>query len=132
MPPWLLRFLPHIGIAIALGIAIWRIDAAGYNRARKDAERRELTQAILIAKAERRLSQQISEGLATLDGNAAARLSEINVTERTIVQPTIVKEIQREARLSNPAAGLTPGLLNAVNQARNASADRPAPSGVSK
>lgn len=127
MPAWLLRFLPHIGLALALGFAVWWIYSSGQAAERKENQRRELTQAILIAKAERRLSQQISDGLAALDSNTSTRLNAIDVTERTVVMPTIQREIVREKRLSDPAAGLTPSLLDALNQARNASADHPAP-----
>jgi hypothetical protein len=127
MPVWLLRFLPHIGIALALGFAIWWIYDSGADAAEAKAERRELTQAILIARMEKRLSSQITEGLANIDSNAAARLSSIDVTEKTVVMPTIQREIVREKRLSDPSAGLTPSLLDAINKARNASADNPQP-----
>lgn len=65
--------------------------------------------------------------LAELDTRTAERLSQIDVEERTIVQPVITREIRNDPRLSNPAAGISNGVRDALNSARGASNNPPAP-----
>lgn len=131
--PVLLAFLrgnwQHLLIGALILFGIWKIDQNGYSRAKRQAEAAEQKRVEM----ERRLNEKISaaarDAVAAIDRNTVDRLGSIDVTERTIVQPTIVKEIQRETRLSDPAAGLTPGLLRAVNEARRASAGDPGTAG---
>lgn len=117
MPAALLRFLPHILIvAVVLGGVAW-IDHRGYQRAKADADQRALVAAAIAERKARRLEAALADIVGTLDAQLAERIAAIDVTERTIIQPTIEREIARETRLSDPALGLTDGLRKAINAA---------------
>jgi hypothetical protein len=49
------------------------------------------------------------------------RLGSLDVMEKTIVQPTLVKEIASAPRLTDPNLGITDGMLRVLNTARASS-----------
>jgi hypothetical protein len=120
MPMWLLRFMPHIGIAIAILGVVWWLDHAGYQRAMADRDARDakiLDQVRSdLRQSEQRLAIAIDGIAGTYDAQRAA-LARAGAT----LQPIILKEAANDPRLSDPAAGLTPGLLDAINRARSTS-----------
>lgn len=125
MPTWLLRILPYVGFALALGLAVWYIDHRGYERAQAEAERDKLEESLTRAEAEQLLAQQIrvweeklDEKLAESDARLAQRIGQIETVNRTIIQPTLEREIRSETRFSDPALGITDGMLRVLNQAR--------------
>ena len=109
-PAFLLRFLPHIAIALAVIGAVWFLDRQGYQRATRD---RAASDAALVAK--------ITAKLGEIDVRNAARLASIDTTERTIVQPILRTEIAREARYNDSRCAITPGVRDALNTAVAAS-----------
>jgi hypothetical protein len=117
MPPALLRLLPHIGLAFVLVAAIWWIDHRGYGRAIADRDARD---ARLLGRlhAELRDSEhRLAASMAGIEGDYEAARQSLSRAGAAL-QPIIVKEAARDPRLSDPALGLTPGLLAAVNRAR--------------
>lgn len=128
MPPGLLRLLPHIGIALALAAALWWIDHRGYSRAMADRDARDARLLGQLHAALRDSEQRLAASMAGIEGDyEAARLS----VSRTgaALQPIIIEEAAHDPRLSDPALGLSPGLLDAVNRARGAGACAAAPAG---
>jgi len=125
MPIWLIRFLPHIAIAAILLFGVWKIDSNGFRRAQREAERRELTQAVLIARAEKRLSKQMAAEMGEVDRQLTAKLGRIAKAERSVL-PSIQKEIRNDPRYTAPACALSDGMLRALNAARAAGNDPPA------
>jgi hypothetical protein len=121
LKPWWLRALPYLAVILAVaGAAAW-IDHRGYQRA-DDAAKLEKAQADSRAREiANKITGAITDAVATVDKNTAATLSRIDVTNRTIIQPTIRKEIEREIRFRDPDAGISDGLFNAINTARNLS-----------
>lgn len=135
MPIWALKALPYVGAVVLVGGAVWYIDHRGYERAEEYAKTEKLRDEKARLEQRSELVEQVGNVQAGLqdtviqiDSRVGARLGRLDVEERTIVQPTIVKEIQREKRLSDPAAGITDGLRDAINTARSASR-RPCPAG---
>lgn len=114
-----LRLLPHIlGVSAILG-ALWWLDHRGYVRGQDDAARERLITAIMLTRSARQTEQLLGEQINAFGARYEEGRSVIQTT-RTIIQPTVTKEIIREPRLSDPAAGLTDGLLHEVNRARSA------------
>lgn len=133
--PLFWKLLPYGAAVVALLLAVWYIDHRGYKR----AEQQNLYEAALEAKTRADMKSELIEqvgnvqtGLTNtvneIDGRVGARLGKLNIEERTIVQPTIMKEIRNAPRLTDPAAGITDGLRGAINTARSASR-RPCPTG---
>lgn len=128
MPVWLLRFLPHIGIALALGLAVWWINDAGYDRAMADRDARDAKMLLQFRTELRESEQRLATSIAEIGADYAAGKAARDMAFANL-QTQIAKEIAREKRLSDPAAGLTPGLLDAVNRARATGACAAAASG---
>jgi hypothetical protein len=119
MPTWLLRLLPHIGIALAIVGAVWWIDHKGYQRAMAD---RDASNAKLLdqMRTELRKSEQgLASSIAGIASDYEAQRGALARAGATL-QPIILKEAANDPRLSDPAAGLTAGVLDAVNRARAA------------
>jgi len=128
MPAALLRFAPHIGLALALGFAVWWVDHQGYGRAMADRDRRDAGMLLQIRAELRQSEQRLA---ITIDGIASDYQRQRDALSRAgaTLQPIILKEAARDPRLSDPAAGLTPGLLDAINRARATGACATAASG---
>lgn len=119
-------FLPHLVIAAGLLFGIWYIQDQGYRRAQREYERRELTQAILVLRAEKRLEAKLQQAIGAIGIDVDTRLTELGAA-RASVQTILQREIIREPRFSDPAAGITPGMLDALNRAGCASHPPSAP-----
>jgi len=111
IPAWLLRFLPHIAVALAVIGALLFVDHRGYARAQDDQK-----------KLEQRITAKISDAVDAIDKKTATRIADIDTTQRTIVQPVLTREIIANPRLSDPALGITPAMRDAINAARAESA----------
>lgn len=128
----LLRLLPHVGIGLAIiGAivgAVWWIDDAGYDRAmrQRDAANAAMLEEVRteLRRSEQRLALAI-DGIAGDYQGQRERLARAGAT----LQPIILKEAARDPRLSDPALGLPPGMLDALNRARAAGACAAAASG---
>lgn len=115
-------FLPYILAALALAAAVWYIDKQGYKRAKQETELQNAVTAIIVAKNMRKLEDGLSANMSDLDKGLSDKIGSLEVFSKTIIQPTIVKELANDPRYSNPDAGLSVSLLNALNSARTASA----------
>ncbi|MDF0540768.1 hypothetical protein PX699_00300 [Sphingobium sp. H39-3-25] len=122
MPAWLIRILPHVLVVAAVLGAIWWIDHRGYARARKDAAYERMVTATMIVRARRDSEAAMAAEIAAIGRTVGDQVAGIRQINRTIVQPTLTKEIASNARYSDPAAGVSVQLLDAINAARAASA----------
>lgn len=107
MPVWLLRLIPYGAAAIALAGAVWWIDSSAVDRTKAEQ-----------AAIEKRLGEQIAVAVSDIDKNNAIRLTGIRNVDRTILQPTITREIASDPRYSSSDCSLTPGMFDALNRAR--------------
>jgi hypothetical protein len=109
--PILTRVWPYLAGAAAIIGALFWIDARGYQRAKDDR-----------AKADAALVAKIATEVAKIDTNLSQRIATIDTTERTVVQPTLIREIASAPRYRDPACNLTDDGLRAINTARAATA----------
>lgn len=121
MPTALLRLLPHAGFALALIAALWWIDHRAYARAMADRDARDARMLREIQTALRVSEQRLATSIAGIEGDYEARRSALSHAA-TALQQTILKEAAHDPRLSDPALGLSPRLLDTVNRARAAGA----------
>ncbi len=128
MPAWLLRVLPQTGMALALlGGVLWlRHDS--YQAAMRDRDARDAKLLDAMRGDLRRSEQRLAIAIDGIGGDYQ-RQREALTRAGAALQPIILKEAARDPRLANPALGLTPGLLDAVNRARAAGACAPAAAG---
>lgn len=121
-------FAPRAAMALLLGLAVWLIHHDGAVRARRDAERR---QAVLTARMQselRRSEARLALRLNAIDSTLGGQRAAIAQT-RTVIQPALVKELTRETRYADPAAGISDELRGAIDRARAAVACAPAADG---
>lgn len=137
MPVWLTweaakgllgKLLPHLGVALAVIGALWFIDHRGYQRAMADRDARDKAMLAKIHSDQNRSEQRIA---VMIDGFVSDyQRNHVGIEAmRADLHASAAQEIARETRLSNPAAGLTPGLLAKVNAARARGACAAAASG---
>ncbi len=122
-------FLPHIAALAAILGLLWWLDHRGYQRARSEmaaeAVRIESRLRADLSQSERRLTER----LAAIDRGVATRIAGLDRIHRTVIQPTLVKELARETRYSDPALGISDSLRAEVNRALAAVACAPAADG---
>lgn len=125
MPLWLIRLLPYGAAAVALAGAVWFIDHRGYQRAEDEAKAREKERQLQAAQFELIVQSYVHDSenrmilaMTSRDGDLVKTLQSMRELNRTVIQPTLVKEIQSEARFSDPALGITDGMLRELNRAR--------------
>jgi hypothetical protein len=124
VPAWV-RFLPHVGLALAIGFAIWWIDDNASDRTRMQLDAAATKIENRIREDLRGVEQRADEREASRGAVLTAKIDAIRTTSRTVIQPTVEKELTREIRYSDPAAGISPVLLEAVNRARALSSCAP-------
>lgn len=125
VPLWLIRIAPYAAAAVALGGAVWYIDHRGFERAeaeataRDNAERLQEQRLVILIGT---LTSQSEQRLQTLLNNQNTQLTQalgqIETTSRTVVQPTLVREIASDPRFSDVDRGITDGMLGAINTSR--------------
>lgn len=119
MPIWAIRFLPYgIAVALVLGGVAW-IDHRGYQRAKADAEHRQLVDALVAERKTRRIEKGLSDAVAAIDGRLGSKLDAIRVLRTTIIQP-IQQGIAHDPRYVDPRCALDDGVFKALNAARAA------------
>lgn len=135
LPVWAIKALPYVAAAAALGGAVWYIDHRGYERAEDqaelaDAKRKVDLAAVAILLRDQTREQEVSmqDIVNTSDASLGDVLRSLETEQRTIIQPTLIKEIASDPRFTDPSAGITDGMLRGLNTARGASA-RPCPAG---
>lgn len=125
-------FFKAYGLQILLLIAVlgglWYVDHRGYQRADnehklKDAQTATLQAQINTAVSDLRgkFQQDLQQIVQRHDAELFRKLNDLDITEKTIVQPTLVKEIASAPHLTDPAYGITDGMLRVLNQARASS-----------
>lgn len=121
MPLMLLKFLPiagkYLGIALIAFFAYRHIVKSVETR--MELERQ--VQAAMLEKLQDDIEAAISKEVSAIDQRTGETIRQIETVNRTIVQPTIEREIKSEVRLSDSDAGLTDGLLDALNISRKLS-----------
>lgn len=116
MPALLLRFLPHIGIILAILVGVWWIYDNGYDAAESAADARAAKLATVVLTSLREVearavdrenmrSTQDRATLATIAANTAAG------------DTRIIKEMTHEVRYTDPALGYPPGVRDEINRA---------------
>lgn len=115
----LLRCLSLALIIGAIGGIAWRIDHNAGERMRNELAQQATRIENKVRSDLRQSEQRLALSMQKLGAEYQAGRHVIDNT-RTIIKPTVTREIIREPRLSDPAAGLTDGLLGAVNRARTA------------
>ena len=118
----LLRLIaPHIAVVAAIAAIIWWIDDNAADRTREQLAAASAASEIRLRADLRQSEQRLAETLHGIDRSVTDQLAAIDLVG-TVIQPTVTREIIRDPRLSDPDAGLTAGLLAAVNRARAAGA----------
>lgn len=130
MPVWLTwkafwKVAPYIGAALALLGAVWYIDHRGFKRAEAEATARENAArlqeqrlVILIKTLTNESEQRMQTFFNNQNTQLVQALGQIETTSRTVVQPTLVREISNDPRLSDVNSGITDGMLEALNTSR--------------
>ncbi len=129
IPLGLKPFLPHIlAVAAILGV-VWYLDHRGYERAKASLAAQAARIEAKVRSDLRRSEQRLAGRIDALDREVAGQVAGIDALHRTVIQPTITKELTRETRYSDPAAGISDGLRAEVNRALAAVACAPAADG---
>jgi hypothetical protein len=129
IPPALARMLPHLGIALLIVGALWSIDHAGYRRAMAEREARDARLRDALRSELRRSEQRLALAIDRISADYQGRHDALAALAGSL-RPIIIGEKIHAPRLADPALGLTPGLLAAVNRARAAGACAPTAAGA--
>ncbi|PZU59845.1 MAG: hypothetical protein DI547_05045 [Sphingobium sp.] len=122
-------FLPHVlAVALILG-GVWWLQHIGYQRGRADADADFARVQAAIRDNRERLETDLAGKMTDGDRTLSSLISSIDADDRTVIQPTITKEIVREARYSDPACAFTDGVFREINAARGRSACAARPDG---
>jgi hypothetical protein len=128
MPLFLLKFLPLAGKYLAIALALFMV----YRHIAKGVETRmnleRAVQAAMLVKIKDGIEKTISANVTAIDQQTGETIRQIETVRSTVIRPTIEREIIREVRLSDPDAGITDSLLQALNRSRQLSGD-PGPNG---
>lgn len=117
MPPALLRMLPYAAAVLALAAAILWTDHRGYHRAIADRDARDAKLLGQVRAELRGSEQRLATSIAGIEGDYETARQSLSRAGATL-PPIILKEAAHDPRLSDPALGLSPGLLDAINRAR--------------
>ncbi|AYJ85787.1 hypothetical protein D3Y57_07110 [Sphingomonas paeninsulae] len=131
LPAWVLKLLPYVLALSAVLGAMWYLDHAGYQRAKADQALDHAITAAIVMRVTHDSEQRMSQQLAGIAGDLSSKVASIDEADRTIIQPTIIKEIRNDPRLSDPALGISDGLRDALNCARRLSGPNPCAIGYS-
>lgn len=141
MPQWATwklfwKVAPFVaGFLLIMG-GLWYVDHRGYQRAENEAQQRETKRQLdlqifnaMLAQQTKDLEESMQSAIMDSDGRVVGALQSLDVTNKTVIQPTLTREIQRETRFTDPATGISDGMLRELNRARGFSEQRPCPSG---
>jgi hypothetical protein len=118
MKGFLGKFGMPLVILIALGLAVVLIDQRGFNRAKRQDEELELQRQLITVAVVAKIDADLDHRLGAIAGKLGVKIDTIDKEGKTIVQPIITRELERDPRLAAPDSCLSPGLLDAVNAAR--------------
>jgi hypothetical protein len=116
-PALLARSLPYAAGVLVILSALWWLDHRAYQRALSD---RDAQDAALLIHLQTELRQSEVRLLGRIDQLAGVYQLQREAIGRVgaTFQPIIEKETAHAPHLADPAAGLTDGLLAAINRAR--------------
>lgn len=121
--------LPHIAALAAVVAVIMWLDHRGYRRARTEMAAASVRAEARIRTDLRQSEQRTAERLAEVERAAVDRIAGLDQIHRTVIQPTVIRELSHETRYSDPASGISDGLRAEVNRALAAVACSPAADG---
>lgn len=127
MTAFLRAYGVHIAIALAILGGLWWVDHRGYSRGQADAEAARLERLEQTRELVKAIDVKLDQRLSHIETNLAGQLAAIDTEERTIVTPTITREILSDPRLSSPACAVSDSLLRELNRARGHSVGVDAP-----
>lgn len=120
MPAFLLRYLPHALIVLAVLGGVWYINDMGYDRAMRD---RDAADAKILA--------EINTSLRTYERNAIERENERAASTKSLLdriaentkggRDRIIKELTHEVRYTDPDLGIPAIVRDDINRAIAAS-----------
>lgn len=120
MPAWILRFLPHaIVIATVLGAIVW-IDDNAADRTRGQIEAEGLRIEAKVRADLRATEAKLSTDIGAIGDKVTADSGKVEQLHRTVIQPTIIKEMSHEVRYTDPAAGIPDSVREQINAALTA------------
>lgn len=120
---FLRRYGLQLAILAALAGAAWYIDKRGHDRAEARFRNEQLEAERREAELLRKIETTIAHRIGVLEARTAERLTAIGRIERTVVQPVLTREIRNDPHYTDPAHGVSAGVLDALNEARRASGD---------
>lgn len=119
------KLWPHLlAVAAILGFAWW-IDHRAAVRARAEMEAAASRSENRTREELRASEQRLSAAISDIGRAVGAQIGAIDVIHKTEIRPTLVKELARETRFTDPAAGLSDGVREQINRALAAVACSP-------
>lgn len=125
MPTWIIKLLPYGAAAIALVGAVLYIDHRGYERAQDQQKLIDANEAEQKLELQKMLSDQVNKSVEQMqaradlmDSSLLNRIQSLDAKSQTVIQPILTKEISNAPRLSDPDAGITDRMREALNAAR--------------
>jgi len=129
MPLWIIKLLPYGAAVAALLFAVGYLDHKGYERAKQQDTAIQAKLDLQETKRDLQLNGEVedvqrtlTEGMNKIGEGLGNRIDSIEATNKTIIQPTIMKEIAGDAHLTSADCALPDGLWGSVNAARRLSA----------
>lgn len=120
MPAWILRFLPHAIVIVAvLGAILW-IDHNAADRTRKEIVAEGLRVETQLRTDLRATEAKLSTDIGAIGDQVTADSGKVEQLHRTVIQPTIIKEMSHEVRYTDPAAGIPDSVRQQINAALTA------------
>lgn len=129
MPLWIIKLLPYGAAVAALLFAVWYLDHKGYERAKQQDTAIQARLNLQEIKRDLKLNGEVegvqrtlTTGMNELGTHLGSRIDSIESVNKTIIQPTITKEIAGDPHLTSADCALPDGLWGSVNAARRLSA----------
>lgn len=119
--PWYIRFLPYLGIVLAVLAGVWYLQHIGYQRAQRDRDAADAKLRIAIQADLRSFEQNAIAREAKRGNELDARLSTI-AHSAAQGRDRIIKEMTHEIRFTDPALGIPDSVRAEINRALTASA----------
>jgi hypothetical protein len=108
--------LPHVMIGLAPLAAMWWLDHQGYQRAKRDAEYRQVVDAISAERKTRRIEHALGDAVAGLATRVGSRIDAIDAEKLSTLQ-SMLKDFRDDPRYSDPACFVTDGVWGALDTA---------------
>ena len=110
----MLAWLKLLALPALLLLGFYMIDSRAEQRGKDAALVAQTLQRQLVLDAAAAVEDQLKADAIVRDQELHDQLAQIRLTDKT----TLIKEIRSETRFSDPALGITDGMLDTLNQAR--------------